>query len=287
MLDPVDGLEARRAPARRRQQPDREVGAGPLVVQRVEAALRQPLRRADERVDARPPGGDRVLLVEPQHVQQLLLEPLEPGAVLELREDEVGPRLRRARADRPVGRTLVDDLDALLDRRQPVLADEPGIEVDEQAGRARPGERHARGALLAERQHALAVPRRDEVERLRSRVLDPRALDVGIEPGDVDELRAVPVGARRERAHEVLLAGLAADRDDLVRLHVGAEADGEVGERARVASSIRGRLRERPATFLHCSRRGARVVESGGLENRCAGNRTEGSNPSPSAHRPM
>jgi hypothetical protein len=27
------------------------------------------------------------------------------------------------------------------------------------------------------------------------------------------------------------------------------------------------------------------VVESGGLENRCAGNRTEGSNPSPSARK--
>ena len=30
-------------------------------------------------------------------------------------------------------------------------------------------------------------------------------------------------------------------------------------------------------------RRGARVVEWGGLENRCTGDRTEGSNPSPSA----
>ena len=30
-------------------------------------------------------------------------------------------------------------------------------------------------------------------------------------------------------------------------------------------------------------RRGGRVVECGGLENRCAGNRTEGSNPSLSA----
>ena len=41
-----------------------------------------------------------------------------------------------------------------------------------------------------------------------------------------------------------------------------------------------------PATLQTRSRRGARVVESGGLENRCAGNPgTEGSNPSPSAPR--
>ena len=38
------------------------------------------------------------------------------------------------------------------------------------------------------------------------------------------------VGARGERAHHLLLAQLGADRDDLALLHVGGEADGEVGE---------------------------------------------------------
>lgn len=40
-----------------------------------------------------------------------------------------------------------------------------------------------------------------------------------------------------------------------------------------------------PTDNPHCQslRRGGRAVDCGGLENRCAGNRTEGSNPSLSA----
>jgi hypothetical protein len=41
----------------------------------------------------------------------------------------------------------------------------------------------------------------------------------------------------------------------------------------------------KPLKFL--MRRDARVVEWGGLENRCASNRTGGSNPSPSANSPL
>ena len=160
-----------------------------------------------------------------------------------------------------------------------------GSRSESSPGALGPESADARPALVAERQHALAVPGGHELERLRARVLDPRALDVRIEPADVDELRAVPVGARGERAHEVLLAGLAADGDDLVLLHVGAEADDEVGEAREGGVVHPQQVTRRPATFLHRSRRGARVVESGGLENRCAGNRTEGSNPSPSAVR--
>ena len=240
MLDPADRLEARGAPARGRQQADREVGARPLVVERVEAALGQPLGGADQRVGARAPGGDRVVLVQPQHVQQLAPR-AAPAARSSSRSGKTrsAQTWRRARADRPVRRALVHDLDALAYRRQPVLADEHRIEVGHQPGRARAGQRDPRGALVAQREHPLAVPGRHELERLRARVLDPGALDVGVEPADVDELRAVPVRARRQRAHEVLLAGLAADRDDLVLLHVGAEADIRSANRARVASSIR------------------------------------------------
>src|SRR5579859_8248304 len=41
-----------------------------------------------------------------------------------------------------------------------------------------------------------------------------------------------------------------------------------------------------PTDNPHCQslRRGGRAVDCGGLENRCAGNRTEGSNPSLSAN---
>ena len=66
--------------------------------------------------------------------------------------------------------------------------------------------------------------------RFDPRSFDPGALDPRVEPRDVHELRAVLVRALRDRADQVLLAWLAADRDDLPLLDVGAEADGEVGE---------------------------------------------------------
>ena len=94
----------------------------------------------------------------------------------------------------------------------------------------------------------LPVPLGDEVERRRVGVLDPRALDVRVEPADVDELRAAPVRGRGERAHEVLLARLAADGHDLAGLHVGAEADDEVGE-AREGRVVHRPNPSRVATF--------------------------------------
>ena len=75
--DPVDGLVARRVEGRRRQQPDRQVGPGPLEVQRVEPPLVQPLGRRGERVGPLVPGGDRVGLVEPADVGDLLPQPVE------------------------------------------------------------------------------------------------------------------------------------------------------------------------------------------------------------------
>src|SRR5215203_2850260 len=68
VLDAVDRLEAGRLPLRAREQPDREVGARPLVVEGVEAPLGQAPRGGDERVGARPPRRDRVVLVKAQDV---------------------------------------------------------------------------------------------------------------------------------------------------------------------------------------------------------------------------
>ena len=143
---------------------------------------------------------------------------------------ELRPRQRGARHDRPVRRALVDDLARLLDRGQPVAAGADRIEVLEQAGGDGPGQRDARGVVLAEREDALAEPRRHVVERVLGGVLDPRALDPRVEPADVDELGAAPVGALGQRADQPLLAGLAADGHDLALLQVAPEADREVGE---------------------------------------------------------
>src|SRR3954471_19295064 len=81
------------------------------------------------------------------------------------------------------------------------------------------------------------------------------------------------VRARGERADEVFLAGLARDRDDLVVLDVGAEADHEVGEAGKGgvihALNLAAGGRGADALPFPAPRRGAGVVERGGLENRC------------------
>ena len=166
-------------------------------------------------------------------MHEVLLEARERLVRRQVREHELGPRGRRAGRDRPVRRAVVDDLARLLERGEAVAADAGRVEVLHQAGRGRAGEPDARGADLAEREQALAVPVGDEVEVLLARVLDAGALDPRVEPLDVDELRAAPVGALRDRADHVLLAGLAGDRDHLAGLDVGAEADDDVGEAAK------------------------------------------------------
>ena len=73
--------------------------------------------------------------------------------------------------DRPVGRAVADDLDALLDRRQLVAAGAHRVEAVEQAGRGRARERDPRAALLA---RARACARRTTAARIE-RVLGARA----------------------------------------------------------------------------------------------------------------
>ena len=259
--EPVGALEARGLPGVAGQQPDGQVGARALVVQRVEAALGQALGGRDEEVRARAPGGDRVVLVEAADVEQVASSCASAASGVEVGEDDLRPRGRRAGRDRPVRRAVVDDLAGLLERREAVAADARGVEVLEQAGGDRAREADARGADLAEREQALAVPVGDEVEVLLARVLDAGALDPGIEVLDVDELGAVAVRARRDGADHELLARLAGDRDDLPGLHVGAESDDHVGEAleggvvhaprlyaadARCAVSLNDRSSQRP-----------------------------------------
>ena len=80
------------------KQADGQVRARAVVVERVEAALGELAGDLDEPVGARAPGGDRVLLVQPQDVQELLLELGQRRVGLEVGVDELGPRRRRARA---------------------------------------------------------------------------------------------------------------------------------------------------------------------------------------------
>ena len=124
-------------------------------------------------------------------------------------------------------------LPASFERGEAIAPDARGVEVLHQPGSDRAGEPDARRADLPQREQALAVPVGDEVEVLLARVLDAGALDPRVEPLHVDELGAAAVRALRDRPDEVLLAGLAGDGDDLAGLHVGSEADDDVGEAAK------------------------------------------------------
>jgi hypothetical protein len=224
---------SKRAAAQRALRSRPTVGARALVVEGVEPALGQPVGGGDEEVRALAPGGDRVLLVEAADVHQVALEPRQRLLVREVRVHEPRPCRRRARRDRPVGRAVVDDLPRLLQGREAIAPDAGRVQVLHQPGSDRAGEPDARRADLPQREQPLAVPVGDEVEVLLARELDAGALDPRVEPLHVDELGTAAVRALRDRPDEVLLAGLAGDGDDLAGLHVGSEADDDVGEAAK------------------------------------------------------
>ena len=83
---------------------------------------------------------------------------------------------------------------------------------------------------VSELQHPVSPPLGDEVERLFGRPLEAGLLDVGVEEDRVDEPRAAIVRARGDGADDRLHAGLRLGRDDLPRLDVGREVDGERGQ---------------------------------------------------------
>jgi hypothetical protein len=144
--------------------------------------------------------------------------------------DELGPGGRRAGQDRPVELATADDLAALAHRREPVATAADRVQIVEQARGDGAGQGDRGGALLAEREDPLAEPRRDVVERVVGGVLDARTLDPWVEPGEIDELRALLVRAVRDRADECFLARRPAQGHHLTRLEVGAEIDSELGE---------------------------------------------------------
>jgi hypothetical protein len=217
-------------PARAREQPDGEVGAVALEPDRVEAALGQPLGSPDRRRHPLLPRGHRVGLVQAADVRELPPELLDRRLLVELRIDRPRPPRGRIRDDRPVHRPVVDHLERFLDERQPVAAGAVLVEICEQAWLTRTGDGDVRRPLATQRKPALAVPVRHELERVVRRVLDPGALHVGVEVGDVDETSASLVRTGGHPADQRCMLELAGDADDLSGLHVGAEADCELGE---------------------------------------------------------
>ncbi len=70
-------------------------------------------------------------------------------------------------------------------------------------------------------------------KRLRVAAEQALALEPLVEVEDVDERGTALVGGPSDLAGQLLLPDVARDADELTGLHVGAEADDEVGEPAR------------------------------------------------------
>ena len=117
--------------------------------------------------------------------------------------------------------------------RQEVGARAVGGHIVERVGRLRPGERDPRSALVREVPQPVDHPGRDVPERLGVAAEQALALEQLIEVEDVDERGTALVGGPCDLAGQPLLPDVARDADELARLHVGAEADHEVGEPAR------------------------------------------------------
>ena len=162
-----------------RQQADGEVGARAAVVERVEAALGEPLRRRRSSVSARRvQAATRVVLVEPQHVHRAAARAWRaPRRRLEVGMDERRPR--RASGTGAIVQLVVaaaDDLAGLLDRGSWSRPARTGR--GRRAGRGRPGPESAMRAARCstEREHAVAVPLRHEARACpRARTRSARA----------------------------------------------------------------------------------------------------------------
>ena len=217
-------------PGRRRQEADAQVGAGPANVEPVEVERVQRRLRPLDLSHPLAPGRDRVGLVQPAHVRDLLPQPLERGIRLQVWVDERRPARRRARNGGPVRAGRDHVLDRLLAPRRDVAADPVRVGPVQEAGRDRPREADRRPVLLPVLAHHLHDPAWLVPERLVRGQIEPGALDVRVRVDDVHEARAGLVAAGRNGAGQLLLADVRADVDALPRLDPRSESHRKIGE---------------------------------------------------------
>ncbi len=172
------------------------------------------------------PGLDRVGLVEAAAELDELPEPVEIG----LAEHLLGPAGVRDADDRPVVELLVDlaavQLRDLLHAR---LADPRAGEVAEQVWLRVAGQRDDRRAFVTHALRSLEQPGRRPREHVVVAVLDQRPPDVRVAVGEVDVPRSGAVCGARDGSGDVEVLDVGPDVDELARLHVGADADDELG----------------------------------------------------------
>ena len=228
----VDRLEVARRPVRRREQPDGQVGSGPVEPERVVTLIREPSGVRLQGRGALDPRLRRVVLVETADVRDVLPQLLVGGFPLEVGVHELRPRPCRHGDDVPARRHAVHDLTGLREIRQQIAAGACGVEPLQRARRVRARERDAGCVLVREMEQPLLHPRRCVVERVLGGVGDALALQPLVEVEDVDVLRAPQVRRARDLPRHLLLPDVAHDGYELPGLDVRAE-DGELRELVR------------------------------------------------------
>src|SRR4051794_17971003 len=222
VLDPGRCAEARAAPMRCRQQPDREVGARPAIADRIRLQGRERARPRIEPVEVLAPCGHGIGLVEAHAERDLLPQLLD----LRLAQHLPRPTLRHRADAAPVDGALAVkptiDLDRFeRDRAAHALAVEVGEQLRLGVPR-RPELRIAPGRLCG-----LLQPLGRVRERLVRPELDHRAPDVLVGVLDVDERRACPIRLPRERAHQLGVLDEPVDEHLLSGLDVRTDPNGQ------------------------------------------------------------
>ena len=238
MRDPVGGREVGSEPLRARHQADRQVGAGALQVQRVEAALRHPVRARDDDLHPLAPRRDRVVRVEPKHVRDLLPELVQRRLRLELRVHALRPS--RGSGTGPRSSSSSARSRCAARRRCTGASRGPFAPGRCRRRRLRSSRSASRGRLVRPRAIASAARSTAGCSRACRRPRAPAAPRLTSWSHQKTSTYFAPslVARARDGARRVLHPEVGGDSEDLTRLQVRAEADQEVGEAVDVGGVV-------------------------------------------------
>ena len=224
VVDAVCGLEPAAAPACTRKEADGQIRSRAREVNRVEVELVELHASLPEPLRMRAPGGDGVVLVEPNRSLDGRPEPLDVG----LAEHLPGLTFGREDGNRPVDGSLVLRCEHHLGGfGRPGAPDARLVEVGEEL-RVGIASEHDPGRAL-ERPCAREGPRRRLGKRRVGRMLDERSPDVVVGVAHVDACGARVVGGARDRANERRVLDERVHEHGLPGLYVRTDAHDQLG----------------------------------------------------------